>query len=157
MNNDYYDLVVRNGLVVDEHHSYRGDVAIRGERIEAVGLDLRGEREIDASGLLVLPGAIDGHVHMRTDRATDVYDDTFATGSTAAAFGGVTTMLDQAQVEAHEAVGDPLGQQVPRRGRHRGDVVTERPVHQHEGEHEHQRLERGGHQNFSGNSRATTR
>jgi dihydropyrimidinase len=76
--------------------------------IAAVGRDLRGTRTVDATGFLVLPGAIDGHVHMRTDRATDVYDDTFATGSVAAAFGGVTTMLDQAQVEPGQTLADGL-------------------------------------------------
>jgi dihydropyrimidinase len=74
-------------------------VAVADGRIAAVGPGLRGRREIDAAGKLVLPGAVDGHVHMRTARAHDVYDDTFATGSAAGAFGGVTTMLDQVQVE----------------------------------------------------------
>ena len=44
------------------------DVAVRGERIASIGTGLRGRREIDADGLYVLPGAVDGHVHMRTDR-----------------------------------------------------------------------------------------
>lgn len=99
MSQDPYDLVVRGGQVVTGLGTVPADVGVRGERIAAVGLGLRGHREIDATGLLVLPGAIDAHVHMRTERAADVYDDTFATGSVAAAFGGVTTMLDQAQVE----------------------------------------------------------
>ena len=81
---------------------------VRGERIAAIGEDLRGTREIDATGMYVLPGAIDGHVHMRTNRATDVYDDTFETGTIAAAFGGVTTMVDQAQVEAGTSLSDGL-------------------------------------------------
>lgn len=50
-------------------------------------------------GKLVLPGAIDGHVHIRTERDDDAYDDTFTSGSIAAAFGGVTTFVDQMQVE----------------------------------------------------------
>lgn len=108
MTEHHYDLVIRGGLLVDEHSTTRADVGICGERIQTIGLDLRGERELDASGLLVIPGAIDGHVHMRTDRATDVYDDTFATGSLAAAFGGVTTMLDQAQVEAGQTLEEGL-------------------------------------------------
>ena len=62
-----YDLLVRNGMVVDGTGSpwYRGDVAIRGDRIAVVG-QLRGARArdtIDATGLVVSPGWIDvlGH------------------------------------------------------------------------------------------------
>ena len=54
-----------------------------------------GEAEIDAVDLYVLPGAIDGHVHMRTERKTSS-DDTFALGPIAAAFGGVTSIVDGA-------------------------------------------------------------
>ena len=75
-----YDLVIRGGRIVTTHDSYIADVGVRGERIAAIGDHLSGAREIDAEGLYVLPGAIDGHVHMRTNRATDVYDDTFETG-----------------------------------------------------------------------------
>jgi dihydropyrimidinase len=75
------------------------DVAVEGERVAALGSGLRGRRELDARGLYVLPGSIDGHVHMRTERKVNVYDDTFATGTVAAAFGGVTTIVDQAQPE----------------------------------------------------------
>ncbi len=101
-----YDLVIRGGRIVTTHDSYIADVGVRGERIAAIGDHLSGAREIDAEGLYVLPGAIDGHVHMRTNRATDVYDDTFETGTIAAAFGGVTTMIDQAQVEAGTSLED---------------------------------------------------
>ena len=89
------------------------DVAVDGERIATVGARLRGRREIDADGLYVIPGAVDAHVHMRTDRPVHVYDDTFETGSIAAAFGGVTTIVDQAQVEP----GTPLLEGLRRRRR----------------------------------------
>ena len=94
-----FDLVVRGGRVVTAHEDYIADVGVTGGMIAAVGSALRGTREIDASGKLVIPGAIDGHVHMRTERPTDVYDDDWETGTTAAAFGGVTAIVDQAQVE----------------------------------------------------------
>lgn len=94
-----YDLVIRGGRVIGAHGDDVVDVAVSGERIAAIGADLHGAREIDASGRYVLPGAIDAHVHMRTERPRYVYDDTFETGTTAAAFGGVTTIIDQIQVE----------------------------------------------------------
>lgn len=83
------------------------DVAVSGERIAAIGTDLRGRVELDARGLYVIPGAIDGHVHLN-DPTFPPYaaptGDSFATGTRAAAFGGVTTVVDFAQ----PAVGQPL-------------------------------------------------
>ena len=94
-----YDLVIKNGRIISGGADFSGDLAVTGEKIAALGQDLPGTREIDASGKLVIPGAIDGHVHMRTERPSFCYDETFATGSVAAAFGGTTTMLDQVQAE----------------------------------------------------------
>jgi dihydropyrimidinase len=107
-----FDLVVRSGRVITATEDYVADVAIQGERIAAVGTELEGERTIDAAGLYVLPGAIDGHVHMRTNRRHDVYDDDARTGSIAAAFGGVTTIIDQAQVPAGTTLSDGLEQRL---------------------------------------------
>ncbi len=64
---DSYDVVIRNGLVVDGSGlgSYRADVGVRGGRIACVGrIRERGTEEIDATGLAVTPGFIDGHTHM---------------------------------------------------------------------------------------------
>jgi N-acyl-D-amino-acid deacylase len=61
------DLVIRNGLVVDGSGAsgVRGDVAVAGDRIVAVGqVDGAGREEIDADGLVVAPGFVDGHTHM---------------------------------------------------------------------------------------------
>lgn len=101
-----YDLVVKGGTIVTSHERYVADVAVAGETIAAIGSDLDADRTLDARGLYILPGAIDGHVHMRTERPVDVYDDTFETGTIAAAFGGVTTMIDQAQVETGTSLHD---------------------------------------------------
>jgi len=103
-----HDLVIRGGLLVGAEGEVRADVALQGERIASIGIGLRGRREIDADGLYVLPGAVDGHVHMRTDRPLHVYDDTFETGTIAAAFGGVTAIVDQAQVEPGTPLTDGL-------------------------------------------------
>ncbi len=121
-----HDLVVRGGLVIGAHGQEACDVAVDGEHIAALGSALRGRREIDARGLYVLPGAIDGHVHMRTERPRWVYDDTFATGSVAAAFGGVTTFIDQAQVEPGTALVDGLEARIAEAS---GECVVDYGIH----------------------------
>ena len=62
-----YDVIIRNGKVLDGTGNdwFRADVALRGDRIAAVG-DLSGASasvEIDATGLWVSPGFIDTHTH----------------------------------------------------------------------------------------------
>ncbi len=82
--------VVRNGAVAVE------DVLIRGETIAALG-DLRGARAgevMDASGLLVLPGGVDTHVHLNDVFMGTVSVHDYLTGTRAAAFGGTTTVVD---------------------------------------------------------------
>ena len=58
-----YDLLVKNGLVIDGsgRPGYRADIAIKGDRIAAIGKlkNVRGAREIDATGMAVAPGFID--------------------------------------------------------------------------------------------------
>lgn len=68
------------------------DVRITGERIEAVG-SLSGEPDVDATGKLLMPGAIDAHVHFREPGFP--HKETWGTGSKSAAAGGVTTVVDQ--------------------------------------------------------------
>src|SRR5262249_31975710 len=87
------DVVVRNGLIVNAWGSVRADVAIRDQKIVAIGdaEDLpRGEQEIDARGRPVLPGLVDPHVHMGGEFPFERNCDT---EPRSAAAGGVTTML----------------------------------------------------------------
>jgi N-acyl-D-aspartate/D-glutamate deacylase len=61
-----FDLVIRNGLVVDGTGAAPrlADVGVEGDRIAAIGADLpRGGREIDATGRIVTPGFVDVHTH----------------------------------------------------------------------------------------------
>src|SRR5262245_52872602 len=91
------DLLVRGGTVVTASGSNRADVLIRDGSIERVAPDLGAIADsgsvdvVDATGLLVLPGAVDVHTHTRI--ATDAEPDRFFQDSVAAAFGGTTTFL----------------------------------------------------------------
>jgi dihydropyrimidinase len=90
------DLLVRGGTVVTAGGSLRADVLVQGGRITRVEADLDGSAAsaadvVDATGLLVLPGAVDVHTHTRV--ATEAEPDRFFQDSVAAAFGGTTTFL----------------------------------------------------------------
>ena len=66
------DLLIRGGTVfTGSDEPYAGDVAVRGDRIVAVGphLDVPAARTIDARGMIVAPGFIDPHTHMGDDLA----------------------------------------------------------------------------------------
>jgi dihydroorotase len=91
------EILIRNARIVDpsEPHRVDGDLAdllAREGRIAAIG-DLRAERadtEIDARGLLLAPGLVDLHCHLR-DPGQE-YRETIASGTRAAARGGYTTV-----------------------------------------------------------------
>lgn len=73
------------------------DVRVEGERITAVGSQLSGEADVDATEKLLFPGAIDAHVHFREPGFP--HKETWETGSKSAAAGGVTTVVDQPNTE----------------------------------------------------------
>ena len=89
-----FDLVIKNGRIITAAEDFVGDVAVAGEKIAALGQNLRGLKEIDAAGLYVIPGAVDGHVHLSMPIADMVTADNFAQGTIAAACGGVTSLVD---------------------------------------------------------------
>jgi len=85
-----WDIVIRGGTVVDGTGAAarEADVAIRGDRIVAVGarLDGRGVRELDAVGRLVTPGFVDIHTHLDAQIAWDPL-------GTSSCWHGVTTVV----------------------------------------------------------------
>ena len=88
--------LIRAGTVVLGHSVSQQDLLIKGERIAAIG-DLSGlhpDENLDADGLLVLPGGVDTHVHFNDVFMNTISVHDYYTGTLAAAFGGTTTVLD---------------------------------------------------------------
>ncbi|MEO1584656.1 MAG: dihydroorotase [Planctomycetota bacterium] len=87
-------LLIQGGRVIDpaSGHDAVADVAVEGGRIAAIGQDraAAADRTIDAEGLIVCPGLIDPHVHLREPGQED--KETIATGTAAAVAGGFTSV-----------------------------------------------------------------
>ncbi|WP_315806996.1 MULTISPECIES: dihydropyrimidinase [unclassified Bradyrhizobium] len=101
-----FDTVIRHGTVVTASDIYQADVAIKDGRIAAIGEAITDAAEIvDASGLLVLPGGIDSHVHISQPSGPGiVMADDFESATRAAAFGGNTFVMPYCL----QAKGQPL-------------------------------------------------
>jgi dihydropyrimidinase len=89
------DTIIKGGTVVTAADTYVADIGIRDGRIVQIADVLEGASEvIDASGLLVLPGGIDSHVHISQPSGPGVVQaDDFESATRAAACGGHTTVL----------------------------------------------------------------
>jgi dihydropyrimidinase len=101
-----FDSIIRGGTVATASDTFSCDVGIAGGKIAALGTDLGVAGEIvDATGLLVLPGGIDSHVHIAQPSAPGiVMADDFASGTLAAAFGGNTMLLPFAMQQKGESL-----------------------------------------------------
>src|SRR5262249_8114571 len=95
----HFDLIVRGGTVVSQGRQQIADVAVRDGQIAQLGGAMTGTDEVDARGLLVIPGGIDAHVHLLCARLAALVDssdpawcDDFWSGSQAAIAGGITTV-----------------------------------------------------------------
>lgn len=91
-----YDLLITGGTVVTAEASFAADVAVQRQNIAALlapGGDVEAARRVDASGLLVIPGGIDPHNHLR-DQHTGRPVPGIERMTAAAAVGGTTTFLD---------------------------------------------------------------
>ena len=89
-------LLVKGARCVNPGGGFEADLLVEHGRIVAIGQDLAAEAGtvIDARGKVVLPGGIDVHVHMPWPTGDTISTDDFASGTRAAAHGGVTTVLD---------------------------------------------------------------
>jgi dihydropyrimidinase len=94
------DTVIRGGTLITPSGPILADLGIAGERIAAIGPGLDGVQVIDAARMLVLPGAIDPHVHLQMPAGAVMSSDDWETGTIAAACGGTTTVIDFVEPEA---------------------------------------------------------
>lgn len=88
------DTVIKGGTIVTADDTYRADVAIRNGRIAEIGMELEGEKMIDASGKYVMPGGLDVHTHLDMPFGGTTTADDWESGTVAAACGGTTTIID---------------------------------------------------------------
>ena len=88
--------LIKNGTVVTDREVLRKDIFIVGERIAALhdGQVVKPDAEIDAKGLLIFPGAVDSHVHFNDVFMNTISVHDYYTGTLAAAYGGVTSVVD---------------------------------------------------------------
>ncbi|MCS6855492.1 MAG: amidohydrolase family protein, partial [Elioraea sp.] len=90
----HFDLIIRGGQVVLPWGIEETDIGVRQGRIAALAVPscASADETIDCRGLVVLPGLIDAHVHLREPGADEV--ETIATGTKAAALGGLVAVFD---------------------------------------------------------------
>lgn len=89
------DLYLKNGLIVTEHTTFKGGVAVKDSKISqlvAGEAEIEAEQVLDLDGKVVLPGLIDDHVHF--NQPGREHWEGYRSGSMAAAAGGVTTVLE---------------------------------------------------------------
>ena len=84
-------VVLKDGTIVDSRGEQRLDVAMENGVVTEVGVELRGDRMVDARGCVVAPGFVDLHAHLREPGKEEA--ETIETGSRAGAKGGYTALV----------------------------------------------------------------
>ncbi len=105
-----FDLVIRNGEVVTTAGKQRLDIGVSNGKITALAENLSqpAPQKINATGMLIFPGIIDAHTHMGIPVLDTISADDFSSGSLAAAYGGVTTILDFSVQENGQSLHDAV-------------------------------------------------
>lgn len=105
-----YDTIIRHGTVVTASDVFKSDVGIVDGRIVALATGLTDADEIiDATGLYVMPGGIDSHVHLDQPSGPDILmADDFESGTRSAAIGGNTTVLAFCMQEKGQSLREAL-------------------------------------------------
>jgi len=136
-----FDLVIRQGRLVDANEIRQADLGIRAGHIAEIGSGLaEGVSELDAGGRYVMPGGVDSHVHLdQLSSKGDMTADDFWTGSRSAVFGGTTTVVPFAAQHRGMSIAQVVEAALERAGQHMtvdyglhvivtdfsGDAVTE--------------------------------
>ena len=92
----FMSVLIKNGRIITSADDYIADIFIEGESISLIGknLSVTADTAIDATGLLVMPGGIDPHVHLDMPFMGTYSSDNYETGTRAALYGGTTTVID---------------------------------------------------------------
>ncbi|NJM39399.1 MAG: amidohydrolase family protein [Anaerolineae bacterium] len=105
------DLIIRHGTLITADSVFAADLAITHGHITAIlapNTPIEATQTLDASGCYVLPGAIDTHVHLHMPTTVGYTADDWRTGTTAAALGGTTTIVDFVETQPGEHLLDAL-------------------------------------------------
>lgn len=90
------DLIIKSGTIVSPTATFKADVCVDNGKIVAITADAAtdADKVVDASGKMVLPGAIDAHTHLAMPFGGTISSDDYYAGTRAAACGGTTTVFD---------------------------------------------------------------
>ncbi|MDI6782519.1 MAG: dihydropyrimidinase [bacterium] len=106
------DKIIKSGTIVTEDKIFKAEIGINGERIKVIDKHIAGSATtviIDATGNYIFPGGIDAHVHFQLPVGNGLVSrDTFASGTQAAACGGITTVIDFATQQPGESLLDAI-------------------------------------------------
>lgn len=102
--------IFKNANIVDIDKTYRADVLVQNGKVSKIQENIiESDAEIiDVAGKYLLPGCIDVHTHMELPSAGTISSDDFESGTIAAAFGGVTTIVDFASQEEGLSLTDAI-------------------------------------------------
>ncbi len=105
--------LIHNATIVNEGRIFVGSVLIDGDKIAAISessdySEYSDCSEIDATGMLLLPGVIDTHVHFRDGGNSENPAGTFFSESRAARAGGVTSVVDMPNTNPQTTTADAL-------------------------------------------------
>jgi dihydropyrimidinase len=103
-------VLIKNGQIVTASDSYQADLLIEGEKVISIESksNVSADQTFDAAGKLIFPGAIDVHTHLDMPFGGTVTADDFSTGTTAAAAGGTTCIVDYALQTPGKSLGEAL-------------------------------------------------
>ncbi len=91
------DMIIKNGTICTATEMFKADIAVENGKIVSISQNIdceNCEEVVDATGKLILPGAIDAHTHLAMPFGGTISSDDYFTGTRAAACGGTTTVFD---------------------------------------------------------------